>query len=48
MELVMEEYGQAFLALVSMTMGIMLAMYLIINEGIINEIVFAYMEGVSG
>lgn len=48
MELVLEEYGQTLLAVLVMTMGIGMLVELIANEGILNEMVLAYMSSISG
>ena len=48
MELVMEEYGQALLAMLVMAMGIMLVIHLIVDQGILNETVKAYMQSIGG
>lgn len=44
----MEELGQAFLAMITLGSGIALLFHLIVNEGILNEIVMAYMQNICG
>ena len=48
MELVIEEYGQAMLAMLVMTIGLALVADLIINEGILNRMVLVYMQSICG
>ena len=46
MGLVMEEYGQTFLAMLVMGCGITIAFQALINEGMLNEIVRLYMDSI--
>lgn len=48
MELVIEEFGQAFLAMIVMGSVIAMLFNLIVNEGFFNEIVLAYMQSICG
>lgn len=46
MEFIVEEYGQAILAMLVMTIGLSLVADLIINEGILNRMVLVYMQSI--
>lgn len=48
MELVIEEYGQAALAMLVTTTGLALLADLIINEGILNTMIMGYMLSICG
>jgi len=48
MELVIEEYGQAALAMLAMLIGLALLADLIINEGILNRMILVYMQSICG
>ena len=48
MELVIEEFGQAFLAMIVMGSMITILFNLIANEGFFNEWVLAYMQSICG
>lgn len=48
MELVIEEYGQAMLAMLVTIIGLALVTDLIINEGVLNRMVLMYMQSICG
>lgn len=46
MELVMEEYGQTFLAMLVMGSGIAIVFQILIGEGMLNEMVRLYIDSI--
>ena len=48
MELVMEEFGQTLLAMLVMVCGVTLVSHLLVNEGVLNELVAEYMRSICG
>ena len=46
MELVMEEYGQTFLAILVMGCGIAIVFQVLINEGMLHEMVRLYIDSI--